>query len=90
MNDITTVVGKQVVDFVNKETGERIHGLNLFIIRPDENVQGLKALKQFINPQSPAYNDALSIDVSEPRQVEFIYSYSVGQTKPLLKGLRVI
>ena len=29
MNDITTVVGKQVVDFVNKETGERIHGLNL-------------------------------------------------------------
>lgn len=90
MNDIITVVGKQIVDFANKETGERIKGINLFIIRPDDNVQGLKALKQFINPESLAYNDALVLDVSDPVQCEFQFKYSVGQTKPLLVGIKAI
>ena len=43
MNEnVVQVVGKQVLDFVNKETGEKIVGVNLFINRPDENVDGLK------------------------------------------------
>ena len=52
MDDVITVVGKQLIDFVNKETGEKIKGINLFVVRPDENVQGLKAVKVFINPES--------------------------------------
>lgn len=46
MNDtIVKVVGKQVVDFLNKDTGEKIQGVNLFVLAPDENVEGFKAHK---------------------------------------------
>lgn len=90
MDDMTTVVGKQIVDFVNKETGEKIKGISLFVIRPDENVQGQKAVKVFINPDQNAYNDALALDVTVPVQCEFIYKYSVGQTKPQLVGIKAL
>ena len=90
MDDIITVVGKQLIDFVNKETGEKIKGINLFVVRPDENVQGLKAVKVFINPESKAYNDAIVLDVTSPVQCEFMYKYSVGQSKPLLVGIKKV
>ena len=63
--DAVQVVGKQVLDFVNEETGEKIKGVNLFINRTDENVDGLKAIKQFIGTSSSAYNQALALDFSE-------------------------
>ena len=90
MNDSVTVVGRQVLDFPNKETGERIQGVNLFIIRPDENVYGLKALKMFIGIQSAAYQDALNLNLTSPVQCVFDYQYTVGQSKPILRGIKEV
>ena len=90
MNAKTTVVGKQIVDFVTQENGERVQGVNLFLVQPDENVQGLKAVKLWIDGKSKAYSDALVVDVSEPCVCEFIYQYTVGQKKPQLVGIKAV
>lgn len=85
---VVKVVGKQVLDFVNKETGEKIKGVNLYIIRPDENVEGFKSIKQFIGQNSSAYQDALDLDFSSgPVDCCFDYSYNVGQTRPVLESI---
>lgn len=91
MDNVLQVVGKQVVDFVNKETGEKIQGVNLFVLTPDENVEGLKAHKQFIGTQSLAYAQAYNLDVlHSPVDVKFIYKYKIGQKTPQLVGIEVV
>lgn len=90
-SNVTKVVGKQVLDFVNKETGEKIVGVNLFINRPDENVDGLKSVKQFIAPSSSAYSQALALDFSKGSlDCVFNYSFQVGQKRPVLMSIDVI
>lgn len=92
MNDnVVQVVGKQVLDFVNQETGEQIKGVNLFINTPDDNVVGLKALKQFIGVQSAAYNQAFNLDFSAGSlNCIFKYDYRVGQKRPILTSIEVV
>ncbi len=90
-SNVTKVVGKQVLDFVNKETGEKIVGVNLFINRPDENVDGLKAVKQFIGTTSSAYSQALNLDFSNGSlDCVFNYSFQVGQKRPVLTSIDVV
>lgn len=90
-NDAIKVVGKQVLDFVNKDTGEKIQGVNLFINRPDENVDGLKAIKQFIGITSSAYSQALNLDFSNGSlDCVFNYSFQVGQKRPVLISIDVV
>lgn len=92
MNDtIVKVVGKQVVDFLNKDTGEKIQGVNLFVLAPDENVEGFKAHKQFIGTQSLAYAQAYNLDVlHSPVDVKFVYKYKIGQKTPQLVGIELV
>ena len=90
-SNVTKVVGKQVLDFVNKETGEKIVGVNLFINRPDENVDGLQAVKQFIGTTSSAYAQALELDFSKGSlDCVFNYSFQVGQKRPVLTSIDVV
>ncbi len=89
--DVVKVVGKQVLDFVNQETGEKIQGVNLFILTSDENVIGLKAVKQFIGTSSPVYGQALTLDFSQGSlDCRFNYSYKIGQKKPTLTSIEVL
>ena len=89
--NVVQVVGKQVLDFVNKETGEKIVGVNLFINRSDENVDGLKAVKQFIGTTSSAYSQALALDFSKGSlDCVFHYSFQVGQKRPVLTSIEVV
>lgn len=88
---IVKIVGKQVVDFVNKDTGEKIQGVNLFLLAPDENVEGLKAHKQFIGTQSLAYAQAYNLDVVQsPVDARFVYKYKIGQKTPQLVGIDLV
>lgn len=89
--DVVKVVGKQVLDFVNEETGEKIQGVNLFISTPDEHVTGLKAVKQFIGASSDVYGQALALDFSQGSlDCKFNYSYKIGQRKPTLTSIEVL
>ena len=89
--DVVKVVGKQVLDFVNQETGEKIQVVNLFILTPDENVIGLKAVKQFIGTSSVVYGQALNLDCSGGMlDCRFNYSYRIGQKKPTLTSIEVL
>ena len=89
--NVVQVVGKQVLDFVNKETGEKIVGVNLFINRPDENVDGLKSIKQFIGVNSTAYEQALALDFSRGSlDCIFNYDFQVGQKRPVLTSIEVV
>lgn len=90
-DSIVKVVGKQIVDFLNKETGEKIQGVNLFLLIPDENVEGLKAIKQFIGTQSLAYAQAYNLDVFNGFvDARFVYKYKPGQKSPQLVGIELV
>ena len=84
-NDKVRIVGRQLLDFPNRETGEKIQGLNLFVLVLDENVVGMKAVKQFIPLTSPVYSKLLQLDL-EMDYVDciFKYSYKPGQSEPVL------
>ncbi|MBE6112847.1 MAG: hypothetical protein E7195_07545 [Peptococcaceae bacterium] len=91
MNDnIVKVVGKQVVDFVNKETGEMIKGISLFVLVEDERVIGYKATKQFIGVNSPAYDSASALNLANGSlDCIFNYAFKVGQKTPTLLSVEV-
>lgn len=90
-DSIVKVVGKQLLDFVNEETGEKIQGVNLFILTSDENVDGMKAIKQFIGTQSLAYAQALQLNLFDGFiDCKFKYSYRPGMRKPALVGIEIV
>lgn len=90
-DSIVKVVGKQVLDFVNEDTGEKIQGVNLFLLTPDENVEGYKAIKQFIGTSSVAYAQALQLNLFDGFiDCKFKYSYRPGQKKPTLVGIEIV
>lgn len=51
-------VGYQELDF-SDDDGNKIEGVNIFIVGHDESVTGRKAIKKFI---SPAFRDRLKLD----------------------------
>ena len=88
---IVKVVGKQILDFVNEETGEKIQGVNLFLLTPDENVEGMKAIKQFIGTSSLAYAQAYNLNLFDGFiDCRFKYSYRPGQRKPTLTAIEIV
>lgn len=90
-DNVVQVVGKQVLDFENRETGEQVKGVNLFINTPDDHVFGLKAVKQFIGVKSAAYNQAFNLDLSAGSlNCIFKYDYRVGQKHPVLTSIEVV
>ena len=61
------------------------------ILTPDENVIGLKAVKQFIGTSSVVYGQALNLDCSGGMlDCRFNYSYRIGQKKPTLTSIEVL
>ena len=75
-----TVMGVQKLDFVNGN-GERIRGLNLYVAFPDENVDGLKTNKFFINdglvlPKDMKLNDQVTVQFNYKGKIEAIYKMS--------------
>ncbi len=90
-NDIVKVVGKQILDFKNRDTGEMVQGVNLFVLVPDDNVLGMKAVKQFIALSSPAYHQAAGLDFSNG-SLDCIFNYNVrvGQKRPVLTSIDVV
>ncbi len=92
MNDeVVKVVGKQILDFTNRETGEAVQGVNLFIVTPDETVIGMKAIKQFIGVSSPAYHQAAGLDFSNGSlDCMFNYNVRVGKKRPVLTSIDVV
>lgn len=90
-DSIVKVVGKQVLDFVNEETGEKIQGVNLFLLTPDENVEGFKAIKQFIGTNSLVYAQAYNLNLFDGFiDCRFKYSFRPGQKKPTLVGIELV
>lgn len=55
------LVGKQVLNFTDKKTGELIQGIRLHFVAPDDNVKGQAAVTKFIRIDSPLYQKACDI-----------------------------
>lgn len=87
-----TVVGKKVVDFENRETKERIEGINLYVIGPSKDVVGQMADKRWVKKEdAKLYDIALSLDVSSHFvDVELIYETQMGSRNPQLVGIKVL
>lgn len=65
------LVGKQIVDFTDN-AGKRIQGIKLHILAEQNNVQGMAAITQFVNAQSPLYEKAYEIPYGS---IEIVYGY---------------
>lgn len=90
-DSIVKIVGKQILDFVNEDTGEKIQGVNLFLLTSDKNVEGMKAIKQFVASNSVAYAQAYNLNLFDGFiDCSFKYSYRPGQKKPTLVGIEVV
>ena len=59
------LVGKQMVDFVNQQTGEQVKGIKLHFTCPDDRVSGLAASTQFIRSSHACYDKAVNIALGE-------------------------
>ena len=71
------LLGFMGVDFKNKQTGEQIVGMNIFVAFKDENVHGLKAEKFFLKegivlPEQVKVNDTLELSFNYKGKVESI------------------
>ena len=56
--DIYNLVGFREVEFTDQKTGLRVHGYSLFLERnptPDEKIQGVECVKQFISSRYISY-----------------------------------
>lgn len=59
------LVGKQMVDFPDKQTGEQIQGIKLHYLTYDDHVSGRAAVTQFIRINNPCYSRALGLALGE-------------------------
>lgn len=59
------LVGKQMVDFPDKVTGELIQGIKLHCLGFDDHVSGKAAMTMFIRINNPCYPRALELALGE-------------------------
>ena len=59
------LVGKQMVDFPNRETGEQVTGVKLHFTCPDNRVAGLAANTQFLRVDHACYQKAVDMPLGE-------------------------
>lgn len=64
---MSVLVGKQIVDFTNKETGEIVQGVKLHYLCLDERVTGQSAETKFIRKDNSLYSKALDLPLGEFR-----------------------
>lgn len=59
------LVGKQMVSFTDRSTGELIEGIKLHYTGVENGVSGLAALTQFIRKDHPCYDKAIQLSFGE-------------------------
>lgn len=66
------LIGKEMMNFPDKETKQLIKGIRLHLTVPDDRVSGLSAVRQFIRIDNPAYDEACSLPLGP---VAFEYGF---------------
>lgn len=60
---LNELVGKQLVNFPDRETGEQVKGVKLHFTHQDERVSGLAADTLFVRESNPCYGKALDLKI---------------------------
>ena len=83
-----TILGKQPVNFANKETGEVISGVKIYFGAPDRGVQGVVADKQWFDDKHPLYDTACGLSVDA--DYDFIYENRPGRKYSTLAAIEAV
>lgn len=67
---MSRLVGKQMVDFPDKETGEQVKGIKLHFTCADDRVSGEAAMTQFVRADNACYEKAVGLALGE---FNFVY-----------------
>lgn len=72
-----TLLGVMDVNFTNN-SGDTIHGMNIFVAFDDDNVQGKRCEKFFLKdgirlPKDIKLNDAINVVFNHKGKVEMVY-----------------
>lgn len=59
------LVGKQMVSFTNRDTGELVEGIKLHCTGVENGVVGLAAITQFIKKDHPCYEKACTLPLGK-------------------------
>ena len=86
------IVGKQVVNFDNTETGQKIQGVKLYVVGKNDNVDGFCASKIWIDStKTGLYQKAQALSFANGSlDCELDYQMQIGQTKAVLCDIRVL
>ena len=83
-----TVLGKQLIDFANKETGEVISGVKVFFGAPDDGVEGLVCDKQWFDAKHRLYRTAKALNVGQ--EYDFTYENRPGKKYSTLADIEPV
>lgn len=69
-----TVIGKEVVDYVSRKSGERKRGVRLHLVYvPDKtSIEGMCCSPEYFSDRYRVYEDALQVKVND--EVDLIYN----------------
>lgn len=84
-----TLVGKQVVSYTKKQTGELKEGLSVFYTAPKQGVDGECADSIWISKGYPLYDQMKAVDLSDPLEAEVRYDVFPGSRFPVLAEIEI-
>lgn len=85
------IVGKDLVNFTDTETGEVIDGMNLYYYAPKDEVEGFYAGKLWIKKNSVFYGKMAQISTEQPMMANVTYDVQPGRRmKLVLSDIKVL
>ena len=78
------IVGKDLVNFVDQETGEVIDGMNLYYYAPKDEVEGFYAGKLWIKKGSMFYGKMVQVHTEKPFIADVTYDVQPGRRMKLV------
>jgi hypothetical protein len=85
-----TIVGKQVVSYTKRDTGELKEGISLYYTAPDDRVEGLSCADLWVGIQSKLYAAVKALDVSKPLAADLYYEVRPGSRFPVLERIDLV
>lgn len=87
------IVGKQLVDYEDRKTGEPIKGYKVYFFCPSQGVQGYYAASVWVDagrsPEVFAQIAALTVNEGDFLEAEFVYSVIPGRRSQSLVSVNL-
>lgn len=85
-----TLVGKQIVSYTKKQTGELKEGMSVFYMAPKDRVEGFCTDNLWINKENALYHMMSQVDLDEPLEANLTYEMQPGSRYSTLADIEIL